>query len=112
MDILNTLASSAIGVVEQNKKASWPEQRSLNFGDRNVINDPFVDRNNTLLPPSHIKLGIMKQFVTALDRHCFKYIFAAFPGLSEEKRKRGIFDGPQIRKLESIQRCFQGFPRK
>ena len=43
----------------------------------------------------------MKQFVKALDHDsdCFKYISAAFPGLSEEKKKGGIFDGPQIRNL-------------
>ena len=43
---------------------SWPELRSLNCVGRN-INDPIVDRNNTLLPFLHIKLGIMKQFVKA-----------------------------------------------
>ncbi|XP_026829889.1 uncharacterized protein LOC105279485 isoform X2 [Ooceraea biroi] len=43
----------------------------------------------------------MKQFVKALDRSsdCFKYICRKFPGLSIEKLKAGIFDGPQIRKL-------------
>ena len=53
---------------------SPPEWRSLNCGDRNIINDPLVDRNNTLLPPLHIKLGIMKQLVKDLDHdsNCFK----------------------------------------
>ena len=80
---------------------SWPERRSLNCDVRNVVNDPPVDRNNTLLPPQHIKLGIMKQSVNALDHDsdCFKYISAAFPGLNEEKTKGRILDGPQIRKL-------------
>ena len=43
----------------------------------------------------------MKQFVRALDFHgdCFKYIGYTFPGLSEEKLKAGIFNGPQIRQL-------------
>ena len=42
----------------------------------------------------------MKQFVKALDEtgQCFQYILSAFPGLSNEKLKAGIFDGPQIRK--------------
>ena len=43
----------------------------------------------------------MKQFVKALDKQgsCFEYIGHVFPGISTEKLKAGIFDGPQIRKL-------------
>ena len=43
----------------------------------------------------------MKQFVKALDKdgNCFNYIAKTFSGLSIEKLKAGIFDGPQIRKL-------------
>lgn len=43
----------------------------------------------------------MKQFVKALsiEGDCFKYIISAFPSLSNEKIKAGVFDGPQIRQL-------------
>lgn len=43
----------------------------------------------------------MKQFVKALDTagDCFKYLCEVFPGLTLEKLKAGIFDGPQIRML-------------
>ena len=43
----------------------------------------------------------MKQFVKAFDKdgNCFNYIAKKFPGLSMEKLKAGIFDGPQISKL-------------
>ena len=43
----------------------------------------------------------MKQFVTALntDGACFRYFCSAFPGMSMEKIKAGIFNGPQIRQL-------------
>ena len=39
----------------------------------------------------------MKQLVKALDKDgaCFPYQRNAFPGLSSEKLKRKIFDGPQ-----------------
>ena len=79
----------------------WPERTSLNAGDKNVINEPLVDRDKIILPPLHIKLGLMKQFVKALDlqSECFKYICEKFPGLSYEKIKAGVFDGPQIRTL-------------
>ena len=33
------------------------------------------------------------------DGDCFNYIAKIFPGLSIEKLKAGIFNGPQIRKL-------------
>ena len=43
----------------------------------------------------------MKEFVKAFDKDgdCFKYICRCFPGLTTEKLKAGISDGPQIRKL-------------
>ena len=43
----------------------------------------------------------MKQYVKALDHSgdCFRYICQTFPGLSEEKKKAGVFNGPQIRQL-------------
>ena len=61
----------------------------------------MVDWKNIVLPPLHINLGLMKQFVKALDRSedCFRYISSTFPGLSYEKKKAGIFYGPQIRTL-------------
>ena len=61
----------------------------------------MVDRKNIILPPLHIKLGLMKQFVKALDcsGDCFGYISSTFPVLSYEKKKAGIYDRPQIRTL-------------
>ena len=43
----------------------------------------------------------MKQFIKALDRDgdCFRYICSTFPRVSDEKKKAGIFDEPQIRTL-------------
>ena len=70
-------------------------------GQKNVIAEPLVDRSNIIFPPLHIKLGLMKQFVKALDKDgdCFRYICESFPALSIEKKKAGVFDGLQIRKL-------------
>jgi hypothetical protein len=61
----------------------------------------LVDREKILLPPLNIKLGMMKQFVKALDRNspCFHYLCRRFPSLSHAKIREGIFDRPQIRKL-------------
>ena len=66
-----------------------------------MINEPLVDRDSIFLPPLHIKLGLMKQFVKTLDKNGdrFRYIRSRFPGTSYEKVRAGIFDGPQIRTL-------------
>ena len=70
-------------------------------GEKNVMNEPLVDRKNIILPLLHIKLGIMKQFIKALDHNgdCFHCICSILPRFSDEKKKAGIFDGPQIRTL-------------
>ena len=82
-------------------RKEWPSRNTMKPGEKNIINDPLVDRKNIILPPLHIKLGLMKQFVKALDRSgdCFGYICSNCPGLSYEKKKARIFDGPQIRTL-------------
>ena len=79
----------------------WLSRHRLIPGEKNVINEPLVDRKNIILPPLHIKLGIMKQFIKALDRDgdYFHYIISTFPRVSGEKKKAGIFDAPQIRTL-------------
>jgi len=60
-----------------------------------------VDRAKKILPPLHIKLGFIKQFVKTLDKdgNCFKYICRSFPKLNIKKLKAKIFYGPKIRKL-------------
>ena len=82
-------------------RKEWPPRNTIKPGEKNIVNNPLVDRQNIILPPLHIKLGLMKQFLKALDRSgdCFGYIWSTFPGLSYEKKKAEIFDGPQIRTL-------------
>lgn len=82
-------------------QSKWPPRSELRPGDPNILNQPLVNRKNIIFPPLHIKLGLMKQFVKALsiEGDCFKYIISAFPSLSNEKIKAGVFDGPQIRQL-------------
>jgi hypothetical protein len=50
------------------KKTVWPHRAALEIGENNVVNEALVDRNKILLPPLHIKLGLFKQFVKALDK--------------------------------------------
>lgn len=83
------------------RNRDWPVREMLEVGKQNVINPSLVPRDKIILPPLHIKLGLMKQFVKALDKNgqCFSYITRKFRSLSIEKIKAGIFDGPQIRIL-------------
>ena len=73
----------------------------LILGSLNVLAPPLVECAKIEFPPLHIKLGIMKQFVKAVEKDgdCFRYICMKFPGLSQEKLKAGILDGPQIQIL-------------
>ena len=80
---------------------NWQQRDALQPGSHNVKEKPLVDPSKILLPPLHIKLGLMKNFVKALDKNNpgFLYLQEKFPRISKEKLKAGIFDGPQIRQL-------------
>ena len=54
-----------------------------------------------VLPSLHIKLGLFKNFVKALEQNGggFHYLKEKFPRVGDSKVKEGIFVGPQIRAL-------------
>lgn len=83
------------------EQKEWPQRTHLTSGCHNVYELPLVERQKVLLPPLHIKLGLMKNFVKALtqDGDTFKYLQEKFPRISDAKIKAGIFVGPQIREL-------------
>ena len=82
-------------------KKDWPLRQSLTPGEKNVQHPPLIQSNKILLPPLHIKLGLIKNFVKAMDKTKagFNYLATKFPRLSEAKIKEGVFIGPQIRQL-------------
>ncbi|GFY24533.1 uncharacterized protein TNCV_1015791 [Trichonephila clavipes] len=82
-------------------KQTGPIRKALIPGVKNVERQSLVDPKKILFPPLHIKLGLMKQFVKALDieGECFKYFCEQFPDLSDAKLKEGISVGSDIRKL-------------
>ena len=66
---------------QQYTMKDWPLREELvPFRARNLINNPLVDRDRTLFPPMHIKLGLIKQFTKAVDKDggCFTYLCHAF----------------------------------
>lgn len=74
----------------------------MKVGEYNVLAKSLVPREKIILPPLHIKLGLIKQFVKALkvrESAAFSYLFKVFPMITEAKIKEGVFDGPQIRQL-------------
>lgn len=79
----------------------WPARDALTPGKCNVKSIPLVNPKNILLPPLHIKLGLMKNFVKALNKSnpSFEFLKTKFPALSDAKLKAGVFNGPQIREL-------------
>jgi hypothetical protein len=58
----------------------------------NVQHSALAEWHKILLPLLHIKLGLMKNFVKAMDRTgpAFKYPAEKFPRLSEAKIKEGF----------------------
>ena len=57
-------------------KKDWPLREELVPCKEKNIDDPLVDRDRILFPPLHIKLGLIKQFIKALDKDgdCFTYL--------------------------------------
>ncbi|KAF2365902.1 hypothetical protein FHG87_003345 [Trinorchestia longiramus] len=50
-------------------------------GEHSVLENPLVDTNKVFLPPLHIKLGLMKNFVKAMDKNgaAFQHLCTLFP---------------------------------
>ena len=82
-------------------KDRWTPRHELVPGICNVKFSPLIDREKVFLPPLHIKLGLMKNFVKGLPKPgvAFQYLRSKFPKVSDAKLKEGVFVGPQIRKI-------------
>ncbi|XP_076035733.1 uncharacterized protein LOC143021852 [Oratosquilla oratoria] len=98
-------------------KVHWPPRVELQPGMLNVLRQPLVDSKKVLLPPLHIKLGLIKEFVKALDfgGETFQEICFMFPKLSEAKLKGGTFVGPQVNKMlksEKLERAMTKVERE
>ena len=62
---------------------------------------PLVNPKNIFLPPLHIKLGLIKSLVKAMDHlgEDFKHICELFPNKTEAKLKQGVFIGSELGKI-------------
>jgi len=98
----NILVSCVSGIAAPHYyRKHWPYRQSLTPGMKNVVHKPLIKSSKVLPPPLHIKLGLMKNFVKALDVKgtAFTYLCGKFPRFTYEKIKAGVFIGPQIRQL-------------
>ena len=86
-------------VSQHYKQKDWGSRSTFVPGEHSLKENHLVDMNMVLLPPLHIKLGLMKNFVKALHKSCaaFQHLSTVFLGLSAAKLKEVIFVGPQIR---------------
>ena len=82
-------------------KRIWPASKILEPGHKNVKHHSLVESCRILLPPLHIKLGLMKNFVKAMVRNgtAFVYLRQKCPLISDAKIREGVFPGPDIRSL-------------
>ena len=72
-------------------------------GDKNTIHQPLFATKKVILPPLPIKLGLVKQFIKALNRDGtgFRYLCTTLSGMNMEKIEAKVFNGLQIRQLMS-----------
>jgi hypothetical protein len=84
------------------KVQQWPSRVDHTVGRYNVQHASLVDPLKVYLPPLHIKLGLMKNFVVAMDHNGsgFQYLKDKFGKIkTDAKLKAGIFVGPEIREI-------------
>jgi hypothetical protein len=98
--------------LEHYKKKNWPLRESFVQGKNNVKNKSLVETHKILMPPLHIKLGLIKQFIKALDKNSttMQYLPVLFPHFSKAKIEAGIFNGPDIRKMFLSQQFEETMP--
>ena len=87
----------------------WPVRAGAVPGQLSVQYKALVPADRILLPPLHIKLGLFSNFIKTLAKQNkdpetlvyapLAYLRSVFPQLSEAKIRKGVFVGPQIRKL-------------
>ena len=67
-----------------------------------IENVPLIDTQNNLLPPFHVKLGIIKKFAKAMGQSNldgFAFLCIKFPSIRQAKLQKGIFVVSQIREV-------------
>ena len=77
---------------DQYTKKDWPLREGFRLRHGNIVEVPLVPVEKILLPPLHIKLGLVKNFIKALnpESNAFNELKRIFPRLSGMKIKEGL----------------------
>lgn len=80
---------------------NWKPREESQHGTHNIIREMLVPKDKIMLPPLHIKLGIVKNFIktVAKKENVLKSLIEVFPRMSDSKLKNGVLNGPDIRRL-------------
>ena len=72
---------------------NWPARERFIPGRYNVHHFPLVDPAKIYLPPMHIKLGLFKNFVKAMDQDDsgFLHLQEKFPTKTDTKLKGAVY---------------------
>lgn len=72
----------------------WQVRDNYRIGVGSIDHEPLIPASKVILPPLHIKLGMIKNFVKALnpDSEAFKMLKTIFPKLSDAKIKEGWYE--------------------
>lgn len=58
------------------KRRKWPRRTSLEPGSKNIVCIPLFTPNLIILPSLHIKLGLMKNFIKAVDHSAAAFLIS------------------------------------
>lgn len=85
----------------QYKMLNWELRGEHREGQLNVKWPKLVDSEKVILPPLHIKLGIVKSYIKTVYKtpEVAERLKEIFPGISVAKLEQGVLNGPDIRKL-------------
>lgn len=75
----------------QHYRATWELRQTHQIGAMNVVRNRLIEPLKMLLPPLHIKLGLVTNYIKALNKNemAFKYLSVLFPKLSKAKLAAG-----------------------
>lgn len=93
---------------DQYTKKDWILREGFRLRQANIVEVPLVPIEKVLLPPLHIKLGIVKNFIKALnpDGNAFNDLKRIFPRLSGMKIKEGLCETIHSNKSSSLVHIF------
>jgi hypothetical protein len=71
----------------------WPKREPFIPGQKNIVNTALINPEKVCLAPLYIKLGLIKNFVKAMDQNSagFMYLKNNFPRISDAKIKEGLY---------------------